>query len=1620
MSKPLIGIIFDPTQSYGVIDKKTVETQLPSANISFNTICGNRSNLQINTFELFRKAQEKLCHIYDVLECSIRGSAVTQLFTQEQISDIDFHVEIDLSRIDEKQLITVGNSFKWEILKTIQEIVNSHFASTVINSLEDILFQERHVLGFLRGWSTFNIHTLRLGQNPPIEFTFRAVVRKDDSKERLFDFNISSLKLLWDEGKDELTLHSLLPDLKRIIQQIKEKSLFCPEAELVKRKPIAKYLFKLVRGGYHDGDPKLLDKFLENSKLVYKEGENSQVTQKVIQEINKHFFERTIDLTVPLLQLYFTDPNGSYQLKALQSDSCKALLNHLDCVEAVTSQNMSRFIKTQAKAELAWYLVCFSTEINHVTHRSKECFKIKIPLNVLKNKGLEGTDSFYLLIPISLLWQLKDLTYPMLFANICEEESWFETYSEKATTTLRGMLSNLLSKPSISIVLLTVLKRLKIAPNKHSVHLLLHEIPNLNELFHEGVSITNILLLLKGIDNLKDLSLPLETILIVMRQVLVNIAANQLSELENTLSYPFFTHFALELLRNHEKGFSQVLYRKSIIAYLCEYQKCALIEGSDFSKIEIVKQKKILDLSFLLLNKGYLNTENSFFLFNYCLKAGLSKQAGLILKSIITLKRQIDEKDIIQTLEVFIKSSFSDCLDFLILNKSILKQNVSNFDLLFVSLFLEIDSLKSVCEYTKIFIDLFDYFYDKNPSWDVKFFIFQRAALYDPFFTSIFEYFISNKILTLSELKNAHSLNTAEIIFLLDLENLINELIDDPDFRNFIIYTALKHNLHRSLLGLLNNLYNSKSDLELQPNIFKVLALIGREHELFMDCLKMFWIVSEKYDQSANCCEFVRPMLDSLALFLNKDDSSMLYLTIKEDMLCLSDFHQKFAIKTIDHLAWNLLWAKLSICETKYSALDWLEIEDLNKLIQLPSSLEYLQNFAQAFSSNHFLICHIFEVISSFDAEKQKKFWPLIFNLLHDKFFFLFIDNFETNLKQQNAALFAITLAGQYIEELNPDNTSIDEVKNLLTLLLFSVTFGSNNVREGAFDFFCNLLTYDKTTFVAMLKSTGIDEEIIFTKADLALREKDYERLKKINDLISNRYIDIQACGNSFSTFKLSYLFTVPDLLKWRLEYWMRSFKDIFQKGSESLNAKKDNSPLAALNYFSRFSTIIIISINYALKSKLVNNDEFIKIIQKSSFQTLLRLIDFFSTKKFIRSSIAFIHMISLVGYLTKEQALEFVGKFINYATKQINALEPCSGLNEDQMIARHLFSQTAGYFIHLRNHFKLKKEADANFILPLLIAARSRLNCFNQEHLIDSNLINTLSSLQMKMDEKELQNYHRTWLNEIVVNRETVSFDELTLFAIFTFRATSKFASAFTSIGPDRNLPQISFVEKEYFSPSIIKNFIRLFDILFTRFPDRIQPMIGNPREMDLDAFSLLPAYKSNIDWGLIQMKGSSDCEKIKIDFLDILFKAMRYENNSLMLAVIQAAIRYLVRLNEEGSIDFHIKAKSHMPKNAAIFYRLIIFLNSLPECLFQDIAIMLHQLVSLYEGNQGLFNKELTAEQNESIVVILRDKLSQEVTENVSQATYQPSGEEHESYLDLNFSFKCDTIWSEIDPKE
>jgi hypothetical protein len=245
----------------------------------------------------------------------------------------------------------------------------------------------------------------------------------------------------------------------------------------------------------------------------------------------------------------------------------------------------------------------------------------------------------------------------------------------------------------------------------------------------------------------------------------------------------------------------------------------------------------------------------------------------------------------------------------------------------------------------------------------------------------------------------------------------------------------------------------------------------------------------------------------------------------------------------------------------------------------------------------------------------------------------------------------------------------------------------------------------------------------------------------------------------------------------------------------------------------------------------------------------------------------------------------------------------------------------------------------------------------------------------------EEALKYHEEWLQSIIRRASSVTFDEINLFTIFTYRCDPKF---FTSIGSGVNSRLFTnklFMNQAYFKNiATLKAFVTLFDIAFARFTEHFNLEEGDHRAMNLDVFSMLGVYNKFIYSGLDTLKNRAEATKIQIQFLEILSKSLTGRITPLTIHILQALWTYLISTNEVGIFCFKHRTRDQVSRNIAIFSQLINHLKILPKDFHRKHEIPIEQLMIAYEYHKPQFIKELSKAKNEEIWDFLTEKVTED----------------------------------------
>ena len=1586
MTKPIDPFHSLKVQSASISKEKSSVLLDRSIKIFFRPRGDSVSFVEATIFEIFTSCQASLAASFDLCKFSIRGSSVAHIFSGEHYADIDIHGFIDLSHYSKTAIIKRGHEIKWCVLDSIRKIINKKLAllspgSESILSLEQILFEDQFAHLVVKELLPFNVHTLKLG-SLPLEFTFFAFIHKDFQAQRFFDFNCGALELEID-SQNAISLHSPLPDMDAVIEEISRRELKCDLPSQLFRKSICRYLSKVSLSGYYDKDPALLQSFISNikeHKALFLDDDG--MIQEIMKEIIFYFKSKGLDPVIGLMNLYFYHHDGKL-LGLLKEQAVGYIVHELKSSSCCHLKAIGNLIYHNKLAECAWYFLFFAKKIHYVSHRSKECLQVEIPIDKLFEDKCYENRAFYINLPLIDLWKLKEVAYPGLFLQLLMCENYFESYSEKAKASLNALLSHVLIKNRLGSVLAAALNRLKIDANQESSSIFLQQLVYYRESVDEPLPFFVVLQALKhaGIQTIITPKIALE----VVRQVSFHLSSKEANDLEDAIKSPLITQSIGMILKD---DFLHNLEEEERTVYL-NFAKAYTQDCIEKIELGLNKElddiKKIINISFYLYLKGFFPFDKALKGAKLCFKNALGSQGALYLKNIVLKETHITKDELEEHFKAVIDISLLDYQLFCFKNKVILKEKFGDF--VFKLFLKKIVTDNQVESHLDAFIEFYTFFLNQEEKEAFNLKVFQNAAINNPCYQKIFDSFSQLGLVTLSEFKSIDLPTNEEITFLFMQDSYRETLLNDEAFARFFIDKSLSLELYYEhffsiKLLLLDSCHN-------RQELVSLLSHIALKPAYFLEALQLFNSLSIDSFDADDQQSILGNMLYALDFALCNRHALVSIFQNEETLMSIASLHKKYLKVTLKNPCWKKLWQMLSMVQKQCNAIDWIDSNDLSSVVLNLNPHGLLQQFLSAFIYDYNFVCHYIYLVSFFDPLIQSQHNKVICDLLGNKSYAIFngipFDKDE-NIK---AASYVLNLAFALVHSYADRPSNEEDIARVMYLLLFVAAFGDTCARSQLLEFIKKISPYNETPFFDALRSMGLLEEIFITLCDHALKENNLQEIKNISCVFEDIFIIEDSDGQTYSKTNFVQVLKVKRLLVDRCQEWHKFLKHMFNKQSFIDSIDANHPALSVLDYYFRFLTQVVVFISHAYRQSdrvaaESDQDIYLKEIQTLHLNAISTLLDLLTAKKFILSSQTTVHLLSLIGNLEQAQIEAFINKFLFYATQQIRSIQPGSKDTQIQQVGFFLLKYAAMFAAHLE--LKYEGFKDSRQIVALLEASRSRLSCFNKgEMLIDPDFLNTLSFVEGALKSQEVIAYFENWLKSIVSRPQSVTYDEINLFTIFTFRCDTRFSKSIANGQNYNRFEKKCFITPAFFqSPLLIKDLISLFDIAFSRFYPHVEKDSLNPMMMNLDIFSLFSVYSKDINCAIEVLKNRSEASKIQMQFIEVLSNVFEKPKSRLSFHVLQALWVYLITVDVSGIFSFKNKSKDQIVKSVQVFYRLIERLKTLPDSFIMEHKVPFEQLILTYDFHRPAFAKILTKSQNDSIKEFLTCKVTENFMEN------------------------------------
>ncbi|MCX6990040.1 MAG: hypothetical protein NTX49_03085 [Chlamydiae bacterium] len=1395
--------------------------------------------------EIYQRCQKALSDEFGPTRLIIRGSSVAHLFSNEPFSDIDIHATIDVTHLPAGQRVGKGYAFKWAVLKGISEIIAERFppspgGSKVSIPSSDILFEEENTPLCSSG-APYNVHTIRLPGNIPVEFTLFNIVNPVKESVRNYDFNSGSLELCI-EDSGEITIHSSRPDIGVMIDEVTRKELTCVAADGITRKGICRYLSKLALSGYCDKDKELLHAMLEGVKSRDKgKREDKILATEIVEEIIDYFQEKGASPTAAWLSLWLLPTDNPF-LKVVIAEAKGKLKFSLLTDPVPERQALATLVQMGKKAECCWYLLMQAKSARKVLHRGEESLQLEIPAYPMFT-NTPTDSSVFVIVPIAGLKKFSESSIPQGFLNLLQEgRPEVQVQGAETKALLQRLCKDVLTKPSLYPALAAVIDRFNIKPGADFSKLFIEWVEGLSDAEMQKIPLRALVSALENIKEGQDIKL--STILSLLKRLHHLVGKEGLCSFDSASlqkNITFYTHIFFSKRAQFgavSPGDEAIMldFAKAHVEELCKKDKLQAYKESG----ERVLCERILSIFYYLYINKHVTKSAGILCARLCLELGYPQKSMHLLKTLIKNEESLDDGEIHPLFENLAESSPFEYATFLKENASVIKQKMAAFSLLIEPFFekLMVRELSPVP--TALFVDLIDIFYGEEERQKITKTLFMGAAHGKGQSIAFLEEICKRSCLSCRSFNWLEEMDKDQLQFLTRQSGFDLSFATDPEFTMAIItQAALVKNIdlvssgslhlartdkEKCLLSLeaLNSLRQDAADLSTLPASLKTLVQLLESHPGL--------IISND-----RCRLLIESGLADLSIYLTQRQGTGKSALDRELLPTLQKLHNQAALYTIENPCWPQLWRLLEDSGRSRAIAGWVNPVDLAKTLPSIDPKGNILDLINSFVLDGPFVYEFLRQISSLPAERHQALAPLV-QLLLKNGRDLFLAKAPIGPLPEAGAL--VAFVGNILQfNYRAEEASVRNIDCNLDICSLAAAYGDKGNEIRVLEYLGALYKTDNKDLQARLKMIAQPQKILFFLAQRAMERKDLSTL--INIKASYREWGVKKLPSECFSFE-----EIDSLYK----SWQRFLGEIFSDPVANKAFDSQSMQLQVLEFYTLFLADIL--------EDCSSSPIGVKI-KEANFQSILELIDFLRRKKMIRSVSCFRPLVDQAKSLKPDQQVLFATRFIYTATAilEMQKQQPIQG----EELARH------SYFLLFWTYQLMalvepsgERVISRDAIMDLLEKAH-RLYPYFQASTTDLGYCAIfIAFFEGSLSKREMATYHSSWMQSILSRKAEVHFIEVSEWVALTCRLNPMFAKVVSLSGNDMNwFKDKQIITEEYFSdPDVVKNFIEMIDLIITRFLGRLDLIEATDDILKVSAGDLLSLYSHQLAQGMLTIK--------------------------------------------------------------------------------------------------------------------------------------------------------------------
>ena len=1534
--------------------------------------------------EIYRKCHKTLSEEFGPTRLIMRGSSVSQLFSAEPFSDIDIHATIDVTDLPEQLRVGKGYGFKWALLKGISEIVSEKLpldrsGSRILIPSTEILYKEETNLLCSKG-APFNVHTIRLPGDVPLEFTIFNIVKEVTKSQRNYDFNAGSLELSIEDNGD-ITLYSITPDIQAVIEELKLRALTCHAPDEIERKAICRYLAKLVISGYYDKDKELLCRMLESVQKRNPGKENKFLAKGVIEEIVAHFKEKRIDPSAPLLTLWLLVAEHPF-LKIVIAEVKEALKGGGLADYVPGRKALFTLVQRGKKAESCWYLLMQSKSARRVVHRGEDSLQLEIPAFPLFADS-EVKQSVFIIIPIVGLEKFSESVIPQDFIDLHQDvKPLVQVEGQEIKGLIQKICQDVLIKAPLYPVLSCVIDRFGME-NQTDFSKLFIEWISLNDQLPEPKKLKIPLQFLRNLQPtvlkaIEDPSLFIELeeilegrslhplsmfsmlkmfYLLVGKKGLCSFESVRLQRVITCFTWGFFLkREAFGLLSRVEEEM-MLDFAKAHVQELCKIEKLLAYKRMSENVIphrtlSILHSLYVKDL--VGLSKGSLGVRLNFELGN--LSEGVKFLEILVKKELTLTANEI--QSLFEELSISYPFEYAS---FLKENGYIIGKKTEAFSLIIMPFLQKLLARKLSPDLISKFIEALESICKTGEKEQIIKSLFKEAAKRNPQSQALLEEGKKRFKLSAVSFYWISEMDKEELNFLSEQEGFASLFESNPHFTTQIFDQAiLRENPSLATLGSfylsktdpdrcltsiyrLNTLQKSSSDFTTLPPSLKVLVRLLNFHPTLRG--------NERLQQ------LIGAGLEVLSVYLASSDGETFETIDEEFFTNLQEFHRLMALDTLESPAWPLLWKRVERMGKNKAIKDWVNLADLAKTVGSICPTGNILKLIGFFDLDGPFVYELARLVESLSAERQELLAPaVLISIQKGTVPLLATAPKEPPSEARSVIRFVLkTFKASDIADLR---TLIDE---RISYSSFWAAYSDRNEELHILLFLEDLYQekYDKA--VSDCKNKSQIRRILFFFVRRAIERKDFSRLSEIKTFYDRWRLQ--------ATFDLGFF---SDDRDFPCTEFKGALDELF-----SDPVKNKAFPLGAIEFkvLEFYSMFLADAVKKYALDRMSAMTPLQVSIKKECDLRILELIQFLTRKKTIKSIFCLNDLsLSILLNYDRELLQLLAPRLVNMSIDTLGDFERYP-IQQEDFEAFHKMLITVVEFILMAEGdngvFFVKRVVPRKSIIKLLEKARTIIPYFIGDANEIKKCFHRISLLEACLNKEEMIAYHSQWAQSILERKESFKIGELSLWIVLTHKV-DRVNSHKTSEGFYRKyfLDKFFICEDYFMNPVVIETFIDIIGLgckkLYEPFPvkNNIEDILA------VNVFLLVQRYHHYLRNGISKIRRTSPTKASHLvkGIINHFLTYLMTPKHRCDFSIIGALTGYIVILNE-GRVSLFIPKGFVLSDVINMMYWIIhnIPLLELEESEYVSFEEVKEFLKTTYENNTEKIHEVLSGSQIE-----------------------------------------------------